>query len=385
MRVHRYVASTSKGLEGVLEGELRRIGARDLRRVPGGVAFQGPPQVMIRGCLELWTAHRIRRQLGRFQSADADALYREACQLPWVRTIGPSRTFAVRATARGSDTLRNGRFVALKIKDAIVDTIRDAVGSRPSVDAEDPDVQVHVRVVGSDTVVSLDASGASLHARGYRTEQGEAPLRESLASGVLELARWRGRRPLLDPFCGSGTLLIEAALRATGATPGALSGGRFGFERWPDFDPRLLDRLREAAAGRAQELGSPVFGSDVNPRVLRTARANIERAGFRDRIRVARGDARTLAPPAHFAEAGANQPGLIVGNPPYGSRLGDPNELVGLYREVGRNLKARFRGWEAYLLLAEDAHRQALGLHELKRWRLMNGPLEIQLVAFTIP
>ena len=377
----RYVATTSLGLEPLLETELRQLGAKKVRRIPGGVAFLGNRHLMMLACLELRTAHRVRWQLSRFRCRDADDLYRGVAALRWADLVPPHLTLAVDGFARNSHTLRDGRFVALRTKDAICDTVRAKHGERPSVDVRDPDVRIHMRVVGEDAVCSLDAGGGSLHARGYRTEQGSAPLRETLAAAIIHRTGWRGERPLIDPFCGSGTLLIEAALMAQRIAPGLVRDRRFGFERWPGHRKERWDSLLDKAEERI--LDPPragLWGSDLAPHAIAKARANAARAQQQDIITFAKHDARKLSNPA--TNAG---PGILVANPPYGERMGDSRTLNELFRRFGAQLRGQFRGWDLWILLTEVSHRKALGLPLIRTWPFKNGALDVQLTACRVP
>ncbi len=372
-------ATTSAGLEPALEAELRALGARGLERVRGGVGFVGDRRLMMAACVNLRTAHRVLWKLGEGVARDGDALYEGTRGVVrWEGLVPPDKTFAVRATVRDS-ALRDSRWVALRVKDAIVDAVRDARGERPSVDAADPDVRVQVRVARDRVTVSLDAAGDSLHARGYRTEAGEAPLRETMAAGMLLMSRWDGQAPLVDPMCGSGTLPIEAALLASGTAPGLL-GRRFGFERWPGHRPAMLEAVVEEARRRARPRpeGALAFGRDRDARVVGLARDNARRAGVDGLTDFAVGELDALAPPP-----GASR-GVLVTNPPYGERLGEIEGLVPLYRRLGAIARERFRGWELWILLAHDVHREALGLPIARQWPMMNGALEVTLAQIVI-
>jgi len=283
----------------------------------------------------------------------------------WRGLVPATHTLRVDATARDS-CFRDARFAALRTKDAIVDSVRDDTGERPSIDLEDPDVGVHVRIVGDRLTLSLDASGGSLHARGYRVESGPAPLRETLAAGVLRMADWTGEEPLFDPMCGSGTILVEGAWIAAHRAPNL--DRRFGFERWPGFRADRLAALRHDAAQQERPIDVAIAGSDRSPRVIATAQSNARRAGIADALQM------------HHENLGldpAQAPGLLVANPPYGARLSNERESLRSYEALGTLLRTTFAGWRAAVLVGNDAQLRALDHPVRARHALKNGPLDI--------
>lgn len=384
-------ATTAKGLEEVLAGEIRRLGLRVDSVHPGGVAFGGDREACYRANLWLRTANRVLVPMARFRASTAEELYRGVRELSWERWIPPDRTFAVVANARATPGLAHSGFVALKAKDAIADAVRAASGGRrPSVAAKDPDVRVDVHLSRGECVVSLDSTGsAGLHQRRYRLEGGCAPLRETLAAGLVELTGWdaSGRRgPLFDPMCGSGTIAIEAALKSAGRAPGRLRGGPggpgFGFQRWPEYDARLWDRLlREADAMAVGGAGSRmcVRGSDSSAEAVRAARENAERAGV-----WGSGVLEFEQADLFETEPAAGPPGVLVFNPPYGERLGEGERLRDLYRRIGDRLKRRWRGWTAWMLVGNRELIKSVGLRPSRRIVLFNGPIECRLLRFDL-
>jgi len=379
----KYFATTAPGLEPVLADELRRLGAKSIRVGSAGVSFLGDKATLVRACLRLRTAHRVLWNLKRFRANSEQDLYRGVKSAArWEHLVDPERTLAISATVRNA-AVGDQRYVMLKTKDAIVDAVRDATGDRPSIDARDPDVRVAVRWVGYDVTVSLDAVGTqSLAARGYRTEAGQAPLRETLAAGLLQLAGYRGRRPLVDPFCGSGTIPIEAALIARRVDPGSLRE-RFGFETWPKHRADKTAELRHQSRGvrlpDSKDSG-PIFGLDRDRRILDVARANADRAGVCGHLTLDEADVRRLVRPG-----GVSGPGLIVGNPPYGERMSDRRALTTMFTQFGEQLRRHFSGWEVWLLMAEEDHVDALGIDVVGKTPLKNGPLDIEAVHFKVP
>ena len=371
-----YFATTSMGLERALSGELERLGARGVRRGSGGVNFRGDRSLMMQACVSLRTAHRVLWMLGDFDASDQDALYAGVRRVArWTGLIRPEDTLAVHATTRDSN-IRDTRLLAMKTKDAIVDAIRDEHGVRPSVDRYDPDVRIHLRVVRNRASIGLDAAGESLHVRGYRTDAGPAPLRETLAAGMLSLLAWDGSTPLVDLFCGSGTLTIEAALISARRDPGLL-GRRYGFERWPGHRPERLDKILDASEARIRPASGTIRGYDISQRAIGIALDNIERAQVQARVYVKKADALSLRPPE-------GPPGLLVGNPPYGERMGDVTALLPMYKGLGESLRSRFKGWRLGLFLADRRFHEALGLEATKSWRLKQGPLDVTLFEYQL-
>jgi len=367
-------ATTSPGLEGVLQGELRALGVSDVRLGGAGCGFRCDRLGLERVTLALRTAHRVLWTLGEVDAQDAERLYRGVRGLVrWQGLVPPDKTFAVDATCRDTAAFRDVRFVALKVKDAIADAVRDAVGERPSVSVEAPDVLVRVSVARGRGVVSLDAAGrTSLHARGYRTDKGEAALRESLAAALSMLAGWDDEGALIDPMCGSGTILIEAALRARGVVPGALRAD-FGFMRWPGFKAARREALLEgfAKAEKVRAAG-PILGFDVDAEVLEGARANAARAGVASDVTFSVGDARVVT------EVPAS--GWLVTNPPWGGRLGDQATTVALLRAVAAHWRSLGR-WRVAMLVPDAEAARTLGLDEERVVPVEAGGKEVLVVT----
>ena len=370
---HRYVATTSLGLEGVLAEELNALGATAVVPWAGGASFEGDRHLMMRACLWLRTAHRVRWILDECQVRTQDDLYPVARRVArWERLCPPDRTIAVRASLRQAP-FQDERIVALKVKDAIVDTVRDSVGTRPDVSGKDPDVGIHVRLSGSRATFSLDAAGQSLHIRGYRTQSGPAPLRETLAAGALLMSGWDGTRPLVDPMCGSGTLLVEGALIATGRAPGLER--EFGFQRWPNYRARAWEEIRQEAVEAIRPSEVALVGREVSARVLAYAQGNAKRAGVGEVVRWEQGRMEETRRPDGPA-------GLFVTNPPYGERLGDRESAEEVYRQLGGLMGRAFSGWRATLFVAERRHRDAVGLEVLHEAPVKNGALDVVLCAY---
>jgi len=372
-------ATTSPGLEPILVDELRAVGFSTARPGRSGAHFETDRAGLMRACLVLRTAHRVLWTLGTAPARDAQALYGGVRRIAdWPSLVPPSSTLAVFATAKDS-AFRDARLAALTTKDAIVDAVRDALGERPNVDAADPDLLVRVRVHGKKAIVALDAAGrASLHARGYRTEAGEAPIRETLGAAMILASGWDRRSPLLDPLAGAGTLLIEAALLARDRAPGLLRGG-FGFERWADHDPAVFDAVRARVAAGAVERSAELWGCDADPGAVAMAEANARRAGVAGDLRLSHRRLVDLFNPAPRARTG-----VVVANPPYGQRMGELNEARELLILLGARLREHFPGWTA-CVIAPARLVDALGLRVARQWPVRSGTLPLAVVRCDVP
>ncbi|WP_298432381.1 THUMP domain-containing protein [Geobacter sp.] len=372
---HTFFATAARGVEEVLAGEMNALGLSGVAVEKGGVRFTGDLAVCYRANLWLRTASRILVPLAEFPCDSPQSLYDGVLTVPWERYLTPDTTLAVECALRDSALTHSG-FVALKTKDAIVDTLRDRFGRRPSVNPKDPDLLVNIHLAHNRCTVSLDSSGGGLDRRGYRTEAGEAPLRETLAAALVLLTGWDGSVPLVDPLCGSGTILIEAALLALNRAPG-LTRERFGFQRWPGFNAPLWRQLvNDARQAERPAIAAPLMGSDRLDEVLAVARNNSRRAGVEQFISFSRGDVRNLVPPA--------PPGVLLTNPPYGRRLGEEGELRLFYRQIGDVLKQRCTGYTAWLFTGGLDLAREVGLKASRRIVLFNGPLECRLLKYDI-
>ncbi len=377
----RFFATASRGTEDVLAAELRGLGAADVEARRGGVFFGRRLEDAYRACLWSRVASRVLLPLSAFDAESAAALYDGVHAIDWTLHVGPEKTLAV-DVAGGRAPAGPGHFLALKTKDAIVDRVRDAEGARPDVDTAQPDLRVHLHVDGIRATVSLDLAGRGLHRRGIGRAGAGAPLKENLAAAVLAIAGWpaaAAAQPLVDPLCGSGTLLVEAAWIALDVAPG-LFRERIGAQGWRGHDPALWERVRaEAAERREAARGRPVriAGTDGSRAVVRLARANVQRAGLSAVVSIEQRELRDLAPPW-------SDPGLVVANPPYGERLGESGELGPLYELLGDVARRRFPGWTAWILSGNPALVKRLGLRPRSRHVLYNGPIESRLLEIPI-
>ncbi|MCW8128346.1 bifunctional 23S rRNA (guanine(2069)-N(7))-methyltransferase RlmK/23S rRNA (guanine(2445)-N(2))-methyltransferase RlmL [Microbulbifer halophilus] len=381
-----FTATCPKGLEGLLAAELHDLGASGLREQPASVRFAGSLELAYRCCLWSRLANRILLRLVQARIGDAEDLYRAVAALPWEEHISPAAKLWLQFSGTNR-AIRNSQFGAQKAKDAIVDRLRHQSGARPLVDKHHPDLTVALRLHRDKLDIAIDLSGESLHKRGYRTHIGAAPLKENLAAALLLRAGWpeiaeRGGA-LLDPMCGSGTILIEGAMMAADYAPGLLRDG-FGFERWLNHQSDIWLRLREEALERRRaglERSLPeIRGYDADARVLFAAEANIARAGLERQVRVSCRPVAAFKVPSHRPV----KPGLVLSNPPYGERLGEQEALRGTYDELGRQLKAGFAGWQVGIFTGNPELGFATGLRSHKRYQLYNGSIPSQLLLFEV-
>ena len=382
----QWFAACPKGIEGLLSAELTALGAAETRETVAGVYFTGPVALAYRACLWSRLANRIMLPVARLEAADGDVLYEQLRGVDWAALFGPQQSFAIDFSGENTH-IRNTQFGAQRSKDAIVDWFSDKLGQRPPVARKDPDIRLNIRLGGDQAVLSLDFSGGSLHQRGYRLGGGAAPLKENLAAAILLRADWPGMAArggaLIDPMCGSGTLLLEGAMMAADIAPG-LARTRFGFEHWrghnaPQWQAILADARGRAERGRASTLPE-IRGYDADPRVIRTAEENIARIGLEKVVRVSARPLAQMTRPSHVPLPH----GLVVCNPPYGERLGEKHELRLLYRQLGEVLVREFAGWQAAVFTSDLELGKAIGLRSHKRYALWNGALAAHLLLFDL-
>jgi putative N6-adenine-specific DNA methylase len=367
-----FFATSPRGLEPLLAAELASFGAHGVAQVPGGVSFAGDWQVCYTANLWSRLASRILWRVAEFDYAGEEDLYEAARKLDWPRFFTLERTLRVNVSAQKSP-LKSLDFATLRIKDAVCDRFRDALGSRPSVDRANPEVRVHAFLDAAHCLIYLDTSGEPLFKRGWRAGAGEAPLRENLAAGIILLSGWKPEEPLLDPMCGGGTLLVEAAAMARGRAPGARR--EFGFEKLKMFDAKLWNKTRhEERASAAAKL--QIFGSDSDPRVLNEARRNLAGAGVERWVKLEQADILERAAPAAA--------GVMVANPPYGERIGSKEELALFYPKLGSALKKNFAGWRCHFFTADLRLPKLMRLQPSRRVPLYNGALECRLFEIRI-
>ena len=369
-----FFATCPRGLEAVLAEELTALGAQDVRPVEGGTGFRGPYALCYRVNLESRIASRILWRIGQCRYRDENDIYTVARQLRWMQWFGAQQTIRVDTSAIKSP-LRSLDFVTLRVKDAVCDVLRDAEGQRPDVDTRQPDVRIHIFLTRDDAMFYLDTSGDALFKRGWRTATGDAPLRENLAAGILKLAGWTPDQPLLDPMCGSGTFLVEAALMATHRAPGL--NRKFGFEKLRNFNAPAWETLhRQVAAQENKSIKTNIYGYDRSGDAIVQARQNVAALGLEQRIELKQ---------CSFEDSKAPAPtGMLVTNPPYGVRMEELDDLAAWYPTLGNILKQRYSGWTAYILTADLRLAKIMRLQPSRRTPLFNGALECRLFKYEL-
>jgi 23S rRNA (guanine2445-N2)-methyltransferase / 23S rRNA (guanine2069-N7)-methyltransferase len=384
MSTYQLFATTPKAMETILTDELRTFGINNIKATMAGVAFQGDLETAYRACLWSRTANRILLVLSSFEVKTQEDLYNGVQQINWFEHINPDDTFAVSFSAKNSQAINNTHFGALKVKDAIVDQMRDTFQKRPSIDTERPNIRINVYLQGEQAQLSLDLSGESLHRRGYRDVNIRAPMKENLAAAMLlrcgwpEIAKHKGT--LIDPMCGSGTLLLEAGMIAADYAPGLLRD-YFGFIGWKKHDAECWEKLRMEALQRRKtgmDTLPIIVGFDQNKQTVKTALAHIANAGLQNKIHVERRDIEDAEPAESW------KTGLLICNPPYGERLGDEQETAELYKKFGESLKAHFLGWKAAMIISNPELGFRLGIRSQKPITLFNGALECKLLRLNI-
>ncbi|MCF5705896.1 bifunctional 23S rRNA (guanine(2069)-N(7))-methyltransferase RlmK/23S rRNA (guanine(2445)-N(2))-methyltransferase RlmL [Pseudomonas syringae] len=374
-----------KGLEGLLAEEATALGLEDTREHTSAIRGSADMETAYRLCLWSRLANRVLLVLKRFPMKDAEDLYHGALDVEWHDHLESDGTIAVEFSGHGSG-IDNTHFGALKVKDAIVDKLRTPDGERPSVDKINPDLRVHLRLDRGEAILSLDLSGHSLHQRGYRLQQGAAPLKENLAAAILVRAGWpriaAEGGALADPMCGVGTFLVEAGLIAADIAPN-IKRERWGFSAWLGHVPALWRKLHDEALARAEAgLAKPplwIRGYEADPRLIQPARNNIERAGLSDWIKVYQGEVATFEP-----RPDQNQKGLVICNPPYGERLGDEASLLYLYQNLGERLRQSCLNWEAAVFTGAPDLGKRMGIRSHKQYSFWNGALPCKLLLIKV-
>jgi putative N6-adenine-specific DNA methylase len=369
----RILAKTMFGLEEILAEEIRQLGGQQIELLSRAVAFEGDKRLLYRANLELRTALRVLLPIRSFKVRDEQALYNMVKQINWAQYMGVDDTLAIDA-AVSSTIFTHSQYVALKSKDAIVDRFRQEYGRRPSVDLKNPVLRINIHIQGDECTVSLDSSGQSLHKRGYRVDALEAPINEVLAAGMILLSGWQRDCAFVDPMCGSGTILIEAATYAHNIAP-QLNRDAFGFKRWRDYDADLWQDLQEEARKRIQPFSHGLFGYDKDFQAMKIARQNALAAHLEGKVSVDRKAFERLEPPA--------EEGLIIMNPPYDERIG--NEDIGsFYQMIGDRLKQAFAGYEAWVISSNAEAMKRFGLRPSRKIALYNGSLDCRFQQYLL-
>ena len=366
------IAKTFMGLEPILARELTELGANNIQIGRRMVSFTGDKEMMYRANFQLHTAIRILKPISHFRARSADDVYDNVKRIDWTRHLRQDQTFTVDSVVF-SDEFRHSKFVSYKVKDAIVDQFREKTGQRPNISVTNPDIRLNMHVAEDHCTLSLDSSGESLHRRGYRQESTEAPLNEVLAAGMIMMTGWHGECDFIDPMCGSGTLLIEAALIARNISPGVFRK-RYAFEKWADFDSDLFDEIYNDDS-RERDFEGHIYGYDIDMKAVNTARLNVRAAGLTNDITIEQRDFKDFVHP--------EQKSIMVTNPPYGERISTP-DLLGTYRMIGERLKHEFYGNEAWVLSYREECFDQIGLKPSLKTPLFNGSLECEFRKYTL-
>ena len=366
------IAKTFMGLEPVLAQELTQLGANNVQIGRRMVSFTGNKEMMYRANFQLHTAIRIIKPIKHFKAKSADDVYEEVKKIDWSQYLDSKKSFAVDSVVF-SDEFRHSKFVSYKVKDAIVDQFRENTGQRPNISVANPDIRLNMHIAEDRCTLSLDSSGESLHRRGYRQESVEAPLNEVLAAGMILMTGWKGDTDFIDPMCGSGTLLIEAALIARNMAPGVFRK-EYAFEKWPDFDAELFDHIYNDDS-QEREFSHHIYGYDVDMAAVQTARLNARAAGLTKDITIEQADFKDFKQPADKA--------IMVTNPPYGERISTP-DLLGTYRMIGETLKRQFKNNDAWVLSYREECFDQIGLKPSIKIPLYNGSLECEFRKYQI-
>ena len=366
------VAKTFLGLEGVLADELRAMGAEDVTEGNRVVYFKGDKEMLYRANFACRTAGRVLKPILNLRSNSADDLYEQLKTFDWEQLMTVKTTFAIDATVYSED-FNNSRFVTYRVKDAIADFFNDKYGQRPNIRLTNPDIRFDVHISGRDVTLSLDSSGDPLFKRGWRVAQTDAPINEVLAAGIIMLSGWDGKTDLIDPMCGSGTFLIEAALIAANIAPGVYRD-HYAFQQWPDYDADLFDKIYNDDSAE-REFTHKIYGSAVEGKAIAIARANVKNAGLNKYIELERRDFNDI----QEVPAG----GTLISNPPYGERL-NVEDIESLYRDLGYKFKHTFQGYNVWLICYNEELYFKVGLKPSVRYKLNNGGLDCELLQYVI-
>ncbi|WP_163323484.1 THUMP domain-containing class I SAM-dependent RNA methyltransferase [Draconibacterium mangrovi] len=364
MKEYKLIAKTFSGLEDVLAKEVKRIGGKNVRRGKRAVFYDGDLEIIYKSNYNLRTALRILKEIEHFNFKTVDQFYLKCKRIKWQNYFNVDQNFVINSVVIDSRDFRNSMFASLKVKDAIADYFRENFGKRPSVDTDNPDIIINVHIFQDNCTLSIDSSGESLHKRGYRVKQGDAPLNEVLAAGMIYLTGWLGNSDFMDPMCGSGTIPIEAAMIAQNI-PAAKFRKEFAFQLWNDFDPLLWEKVTEPVEKR--EFRHKIYASDISGSNLLNAQTNARRALVFNKIQFACTDFKNLDIELNNA--------TIVTNPPYGERLKE-NDLDGLYSMIGERLKHQYAGNSAWILSSSIDSLKFVGLKPSQRIDLFNGALK---------
>ena len=373
MNTYKMVAKTMQGLEEVLAQELTALGAADVQVGRRVVTFSGDLAMMYKANFCLRTALRILKPIKEFKAFDADDVYRAVHDIDWNQYLTLKTSFSVDSVVY-SEEFKHSKFVAYKVKDAIVDFFREQTGQRPNISITNPDIRLNIHISDTDCTLSLDSSGESLHKRGYRVATVDSPINEVLAAGMLMMTGWHGECDLIDPMCGSGTIAIEAALLARNIWPGVFHTHKYAFENWPDYDAELLQQIYNDDTNE-RPFNHKIYARDIDPAAINATTANARSASVADCMDIA------VQPIQQFTKP--EQQAIIVMNPPYGERISSPN-LLGLYKTIGEKLKHQFCGNDAWIISYRQEAFESIGLKPSLKIPLFNGALECEFRKYQI-
>ena len=367
------VVKTLSGLEDLLAGELLSLGVEKPVVLNRAVEFYGNIEQLYKANYFCRTALRVLKVIRKFTVRDEKDLYNKIGGIDWSEFLSIRQTLAVNAVVSRSE-ITHSHYAALKTKDAIVDQFREKFNKRPSVELENPDLRINLHINGIDCTLSIDSSGESLHKRGYRRIQGEAPMSEVLAAGMIMLTGWDGKKTLLDPMCGSGTILSEACM-ISGNVPAGHYRRNFAFEKWQGFDGGLWDKIKSDGRKAMGPVKAKIVGYDKSSRALNAARINLQSSRFEKYVELKAISFEHSTPPA--------EAGIIIMNPPYGERI-ENSDLPGLYKMIGDIFKKYYSGWQAWLITSDSPALKSVGLRTSKKIPLYNGPLECRFVKYEL-
>jgi len=367
------IAKTFAGLEDILADELRNIGCENVIPTKRAVEFSGDNTLMYKANYCCRTALRILKPIKTFRAVNEEELYKGVSEIEWWDYMDVKDTFSIDSVVN-SNNFRHSKFVALKTKDAVADRFRNRFGERPSVDTENPSLRINIRIFKDEVTISLDSSGSSLHRRGYRTETGLAPINEVLAAGLVMLSGWDKESHFIDPMCGSGTILMEAALIANNI-PAGYYRQSFGFEQWKDFEKDAWEKIKDDALDDQKEFEHSIIGSDISGRMISVARNNIKNARMHKDIELYAGNMIDFVPPVGK--------GVMITNPPYGERM-QLEDVKALYKKIGDSLKKNYAGYDAWIISSDLEAIKFIGLRPSRKIMVYNGPLECRFMKFSI-
>lgn len=367
-----YFATTARGLEEITAQELIKLGAKNVEPEFTGVSFEGDRALLYK--VNLWgrTIFRVLQPIHNIKSSNPEQLYRNVRSIDWSEYLQPNQTIAVRCTGKNPQ-LNNSHITAIQIKNAIVDQQQEKHALRSNVDTVEPDIVINAHIQENNCILSLDSTGDSLHRRGYRSAMGLAPLKETLAAALLYITEWTPDQALVDPLCGSGTIILEAALMGLNIAPG-LYRQKFCFQNWTDYDPKLWGDLLKEAKMSQKEYLPPMIGTDADADVIRQAQSNAKACEIGDQVKFYQQHLVDIVAPA--------ESGILICNPPYGKRISEVEALFPLYKLLGDVFKQRFKGWTAYILTGNKELSKKVGLRTSRRIPINNGGIPCTLLKY---